>query len=86
MFEPGSRVSDCHKTWCTAFEPVSDTRSEQGVEDDHMNILCLGGRTVGLEVAWDLVQTFLAAEFSNAPRHLKRLAKVDAVESGRTAA
>src|SRR5438876_11709905 len=33
----------------------------QGVEDDHMNIICLGGRTVGPSVAWDLVQTFLAA-------------------------
>ena len=58
--------------------------ARQGVEDDHMNILCMGGRTVGPEVAWDLVQAFLAAEFSSAPRHLKRLAKVDAVESGRT--
>jgi len=58
--------------------------ARQGVEDDHMNILCMGGRTVGSEVAWDLVQTFLAAEFSNAPRHLKRLAKVASLESGRT--
>src|SRR5207244_4161322 len=38
----------------------------QGVEDDHMNILCMGGRTVGPAVAWDLVQTFLAAEFRQA--------------------
>jgi ribose 5-phosphate isomerase B len=52
----------------------------QGVEDDHMNILCLGGRTVGPEVAWDLVQTFLAAEFSQAPRHLRRLSKVAHLE------
>jgi len=58
--------------------------ARQGVEDDHMNILCMGGRTVGSEVAWDLVQTFLAAEFSNAPRHLKRLAKVASLESERT--
>src|SRR5215469_1974410 len=36
----------------------------QGVEDDHMNILCMGGRTVGPEVAWDLVQTYLRAEYS----------------------
>jgi hypothetical protein len=43
------------------------------VEDDHMNILCMGGRTVGPSVALDLVQTFLAAEFSQAPRHLRRL-------------
>jgi ribose 5-phosphate isomerase B len=52
----------------------------QGVEDDHMNIICIGGRTVGLGVAWDLVQTFLAAEFSQAPRHLRRLSKVAALE------
>ena len=55
--------------------------ARQGVEDDHMNILCLGGRTVGPAVAWDLVQTFLAAEFSQAPRHLRRLGKVAALES-----
>ena len=52
----------------------------QGVEDDHMNIICLGGRTVGPSVAWDLVQTFLAAEFSHAPRHLRRLSKVQSLE------
>jgi ribose 5-phosphate isomerase B len=56
--------------------------AKQGVEDDHMNILCMGGRTVGPEVAWDLVQTFLAAEFSQAPRHLRRLGKVALLESG----
>ena len=47
--------------------------AKQGVEDDHLNILCMGGRTVGPAVAWDLVQTFLAAEFSQADRHLRRL-------------
>jgi ribose 5-phosphate isomerase B len=52
----------------------------QGVEDDHMNIICIGGRTVGSSVAWDLVQTFLAADFSNAPRHLRRLSKVARLE------
>jgi ribose 5-phosphate isomerase B len=52
----------------------------QGVEDDHMNIICLGGRTVGASVAWDLMQTFLAAEFSQAPRHLRRLSKVALLE------
>lgn len=57
--------------------------AKQGVEDDHMNILCMGGRTVGPEVAWDLVQTFLLAEFSEAPRHLRRLAKVAARETAR---
>ncbi len=57
--------------------------ARQGVEDDHMNILCMGGRTVGPAVAWDLVETFLAAEFSNAPRHLRRLGKVASLESER---
>src|SRR2546421_3454480 len=57
--------------------------ARQGVEDDHMNVLCMGGRTVGPEVAWDLVQTFLAAEFSTAPRHLRRLNKVASLESER---
>lgn len=55
--------------------------AKQGVEDDHMNILCMGGRTIGAEVAWDLVQTFLAAEFNQAPRHLRRLAKVAKLEA-----
>jgi ribose 5-phosphate isomerase B len=59
--------------------------ARQGVEDDHMNILCLGGRTIGPELAWDLVQTFLAAEFSGAARHLRRLGKVAALEAGRSA-
>ena len=52
----------------------------QGVEDDHMNVICLGGRTVGPSVAWELVQTFLAAEYSQAPRHLRRLSKVALLE------
>jgi ribose 5-phosphate isomerase B len=52
--------------------------AKQGVEDDHMNILCMGGRTVGPEVAWDLAQTFLAAQFSREPRHLRRIGKVAA--------
>ena len=55
--------------------------ARQGVEDDHMNIICMGGRTVGPSVAWDLVQTFLAAEFSQAERHLRRLGKVALLES-----
>jgi ribose 5-phosphate isomerase B len=57
--------------------------ARQGVEDDHMNILCMGGRTVGPAVAWDLVQTFLAAEFSQAQRHLRRLGKVTSLEAGK---
>lgn len=54
--------------------------AKQGVEDDHMNIICMGGRTVGPSVAWDLVQTFLAAEYSQAERHLRRLAKVASLQ------
>jgi len=57
--------------------------ARQGVEDDHMNILCMGGRTVGPAVAWDLVQTFLAAEYSRAERHLRRLGKVASLDEGR---
>ncbi|MEO8052255.1 MAG: RpiB/LacA/LacB family sugar-phosphate isomerase [Acidobacteriota bacterium] len=54
--------------------------ARQGVEDDHMNIICLGGRTVGPELAWDLIEAFLAAEFSQAERHLRRLGKVAVLE------
>ena len=57
--------------------------ARQGVEDDHMNILCMGGRTIGPEVAWDLVQTFLASKFSQAERHLRRLGKVASLEAAR---
>jgi transketolase len=57
--------------------------ARQGVEDDHMNILCMGGRTVGPAVAWDLVQTYLAAEYSQATRHLRRLGKVASLEAQR---
>ena len=52
----------------------------QGVEDDHMNVICMGGRAIGPFLAWDLLQAFLGAEFSQAPRHLRRLAKVAALE------
>ena len=55
--------------------------ARQGVEDDHMNILCMGGRTLGPAVAWDLVQIFLAAEFSHAERHRRRLGKVASLET-----
>src|SRR5262245_25297539 len=54
--------------------------AKQGVEDDHMNIICMGGRTVGPAVAWDLVETFLSAQYSQAERHLRRLSKVAARE------
>jgi len=55
--------------------------ARQGVEDDHMNIICMGGRTVGPAVAWDLVETFLGSTFSQAERHLRRLGKVAALEA-----
>jgi len=57
----------------------------QGVEDDNMNIICMGGRTVGPAVAWDLVAAFLAARFSGAERHRRRLAKVASLEALRSA-
>jgi len=53
----------------------------QGVEDDHMNIICMGGRAVGAFAAWDLVQAYLGAKFSQAARHLRRLGKVAALEA-----
>ncbi len=55
--------------------------ARQGVEDDNMNIICMGGRTVGPAVAWDLVETFLTTRFSGAARHLRRLSKVASLES-----
>jgi ribose 5-phosphate isomerase B len=55
--------------------------ARQGVEDDHMNIICMGGRTVGPSVAWDLVETYLTAGFSQAERHLRRLGKVASLEA-----
>ena len=55
--------------------------ARQGVEDDHMNILCMGGRTVGPAVARDPVETFLAAEYGQAERYLRRLKKVAALET-----
>ncbi len=58
--------------------------AHQGVEDDDMNVMCLGGRVVGYEVAWDLVQAFLAARFEPQPRFRRRLEKVAALEAGTT--
>jgi ribose 5-phosphate isomerase B len=61
---------------------ISDHFSaRQGVEDDHMNIICLGARTLAPSLAWELVGAFLAAEFSQAERHLRRLAKVASLEN-----
>ena len=61
---------------------LHDTFSaHQGVEDDDLNVICLGGLVVGHALAWELVQTFLAARFTGADRHLRRLAKVAEIEN-----
>lgn len=54
--------------------------ARQGVEDDDVNVICLGGRVIGPALAWELVQGFLAARYSRAERHERRLAKVKALE------
>ena len=54
--------------------------AHQGVEDDDMNLICLGGRITGNRVAEEFVQTFLEARFSGAERHLRRLRKVIELE------
>jgi len=53
--------------------------AHQGVEDDDMNVFCLGGRVIGSSLAWELIQTFLSAHFTGAERHKRRLAKVAAL-------
>lgn len=58
--------------------------AQQGVEDDDMNMICLGGRVIGLGVAWELVKRFLDAQFSGAVRHRRRLAKVAELENEKT--
>ena len=55
--------------------------AHQGVEDDDLNMICLGGLVVGHALAWELVKTFLAAQFSGAERHRRRLAKVAELEN-----
>jgi ribose 5-phosphate isomerase B len=54
--------------------------AHQGVQDHNMNIFCLGGKVIGPALPWELIETFLAARFSGAPRHQRRLAKVQALE------
>jgi len=58
--------------------------AHQGVEDDDMNVICLGGRVVGSALARDLVKAFLGALFIGGERHKRRLAKVRAAEAGET--
>jgi ribose 5-phosphate isomerase B len=56
--------------------------AHQGVEDDDMNVLCLGGKVIGSGLALELIETFLHARFSGSARHKRRLAKVHALETG----
>jgi len=67
---PGIRAGLCHDTYS----------ARQGVEHDDMNVLCLGARVIGPELALELVRTFLAARFSGEERHRRRLAKIEALE------
>lgn len=61
---------------------ITDVYSaHQGVEDDDMNVICLGGRVMGYALAWDLVQTFLKACFRGEERFRRRLEKVAAIET-----
>jgi len=68
---PGVRAGNCSDTYS----------AHQGVEHDAMNILVLGGRTVGAAVASEMVRAYLAAEYTHEARHEKRLAKVMAIEA-----
>ena len=60
---------------------ITDSLSaHQGVEDDDINVMCLGGLGTGQALSWDLVQTFLNAHFKGAERFRRRLSKLDAPE------
>lgn len=67
---PGIRAGVCHDAFS----------ARQGVEDDDMNVLCLGARVVGPELAATALRAFLAARFSRAARHRRRVGKVAAIE------
>jgi ribose 5-phosphate isomerase B len=67
---PGIRAGLCHDTYSAG----------QGVEHDDMNILALGARVIGVETAVSCAKSFLAARFSGEPRHVRRLAKIRAIE------
>jgi ribose 5-phosphate isomerase B len=67
---PGARACLIHDVYS----------AHQGVEDDNMNIICLGGRVVGYELAWDLAQAFLSAQYLDEERFRRRLAEVAALE------
>ncbi len=67
---PGIRACVCHDTYS----------AHQGVEHDQMNVLVLGARVIGVEVAFELVHVYLAAVFSGEERHVRRVAKIRALE------
>jgi ribose 5-phosphate isomerase B len=67
---PGVRAGLCHDTYS----------AHQGVEHDDINVLVLGGRVIGCELAKELARTFAAARFTGEPRHVRRLEKVLAIE------
>ncbi len=67
---PGVRAGVCHDTYS----------ARQAVEHDDMNVLCLGERVIGIEVAREIVGAFLDARYSAEERHARRLAKVRAIE------
>ncbi|MBI3551394.1 MAG: ribose 5-phosphate isomerase B [Elusimicrobia bacterium] len=67
---PGVRAGLCHDTFS----------ARQGVEDDDVNVLCLGARVIGASLAEEIVKVWLAARFSKAERHQRRLDKVIAIE------
>ena len=67
---PGIRAALCHDTFS----------ARQGVEDDAMNVLCLGARVIGPSLAQEVVRAYLAARFSGAERHVRRLGKIKAIE------
>jgi RpiB/LacA/LacB family sugar-phosphate isomerase len=66
----GIRAAICHDTYS----------AHQGVEHDNMNVLVLGGRVLGEMLAIELVHAFIGAKFSGEPRHVRRLAKIQAIE------
>ncbi|MEX0885499.1 MAG: ribose 5-phosphate isomerase B [Phycisphaeraceae bacterium] len=66
----GVRASVCHDCYS----------AHQGVEHDDMNVLCLGARIIGIELARELVRAFLAAGYSGEERHDRRLEKINALE------
>jgi RpiB/LacA/LacB family sugar-phosphate isomerase len=69
----GIRAGLCHDTYS----------AHQGVEHDHMNVLVLGGRVIGEALAHELVAAFVGARQSQEERHLRRLAKIEAIEAKR---